>query len=187
MKEDWRWKIGEVVERIRTRYDHIGRKTGAPFLALLYPPEVETAALREWRTLAGSLAPDFEVVTVDVLEITQRSLDELGIENVVAALQDPMPGSNPGAELAHHWVHAVADAVRESSRGRAKRTVVSLERVAALHPVAGPRDVMQQLWDSAQSALEGPVIVLIPGSLRGPRTYAFLDDRNEFMYRGDLL
>ena len=46
---------------------------------------------------------------------------------------------------------------------------------------------MQQLWDSAQSALEGPVIVLIPGSLRGPRTYAFLDDRNEFMYRGDLL
>ena len=25
---DWRWKIGEAIERIRTRYDYIGRKTG---------------------------------------------------------------------------------------------------------------------------------------------------------------
>ena len=68
-----------------------------------------------------------------------------------------------------------------------RRTFVSLEHLAALHPVAGPRDVMQQLWDSAQSALDGPVVVFIPGSLRGPRTYSFLDDKSEFMYRGDLL
>ena len=46
---------------------------------------------------------------------------------------------------------------------------------------------MQQLWDSAQSALLGPVVVLIPGTLTGPRTYAFLDAKSEFMYRGDLL
>lgn len=188
MSEDWRWKIAEAVERIRTRYDHIGRKTGAPFLALLYPPEVEVAALREWRVQVGSLAPEFEVVPVDVLPITQRALDEFGIENVVAALQEPMPGSEPVAELARHWVHAVADAVCEASRGGGQaRKVVSLERLAALHPIAGPRDVMQQLWDSAQSALEGPVVVLIPGVLRGPRTYAFLGEKNEFMYRGDLL
>ena len=37
-KVDWEWKIREAVERIKTRYDHIGRKTGAPFLALVYPP-----------------------------------------------------------------------------------------------------------------------------------------------------
>lgn len=187
MSGDWRWKIAEAIERVRTRYDHIGRKTGAPFLALVYPPEVETAVLREWQTEAGALAPEVEVVSVDVLPITQRALDDFGIDNVVAAIESPMPGSDARAELAHHWVHAVADAVQQGSRGKGRRRVVSLERLAALHPIAGPRDVMQQLWDSAQSALEGPVIVLIPGSLRGPRTYAFLDDRSEFMYRGDLL
>ena len=47
---DWRWKIGEAIERIRTRYDYIGRKTGAPFLALVYPPEAEPAVLKEWHT-----------------------------------------------------------------------------------------------------------------------------------------
>jgi len=187
MSNDWRWKIAEAVERVRTRYNHIGRKTGAPFLAVVYPPEVEVAALREWRTQASSLAQDFDVVPVDVLEITQRSLDEFGIDNIVAAMQDPMPGSDPRVELAQHWVHLVANAVRDASRGNGRRRVVSLERLAALYPVAGPRDVMQQLWDSAQSALEGPVIVLIPGSLRGPRTYNFVDEKSEFMYRGDLL
>jgi len=52
---DWRWKIGEVAERLRTRYEHIGRKTGAPFLALVYPPEAEASVLREWHTVADSL------------------------------------------------------------------------------------------------------------------------------------
>ena len=46
---------------------------------------------------------------------------------------------------------------------------------------------MQHLWDSAQSTLNGPVIVLIPGHTVGPRTYAFVGNRDEFMYRGDLL
>lgn len=187
MSADWRWKIAEAVDRIRTRYDHIGRKTGAPFLAVLYPPEAEIAALREWHVQAASLAPDFDVARVDALEITHRSVEELGVENVVSALRAPMPGSDPGAELARHWVTAVAGAARESSRSRGRKAVVSLERLAALHPVAGPRDVMQQLWDSTQSGLDGPVVVLIPGSSVGPRTYAFLDERNEFMYRGDLL
>jgi hypothetical protein len=33
-EHNWRWAIGEAIERIRGRYQHIGRKTGAPFLAL---------------------------------------------------------------------------------------------------------------------------------------------------------
>lgn len=184
---DWRWKIGEAIERIRTRYDHIGRKTGAPFLAIVYPPELEVVALREWRSQVSGLAPDFEVRTVDVLAVTQAALSDLGSENVVEALANPMPGSDPVVELGHHWVDAVARHVRERFEAPTGRPVVSVERLAALYPVAGPRDVMQQLWDSAQSALDGPVVVLIPGTVRGPRTYSFLDLRNEFMYRGDLL
>ena len=45
--QDWRWKIGEAIERVRTRYEFIGRKTGAPFLALVYPPVAEAAFLKE--------------------------------------------------------------------------------------------------------------------------------------------
>jgi hypothetical protein len=65
--------------------------------------------------------------------------------------------------------------------------VVSLERLAALFPAAGPRDVMQRLWGNAQSTPDGPVIVLIPGYIVGSRTYAFVGKHDEFMYRGDLL
>ena len=64
--------------------------------------------------------------------------------------------------------------------------MISLERLAALCPVIGPRDVMQTLWDSPD-ALRGPVTALIPGRLEGPRTYTFVDKKREFMYRGDLL
>ena len=42
-------------------------------------------------------------------------------------------------------------------------------------------------WDSNQDTLEGPVVVLIPGTLQGARTYLFVYTRKEFMYRGDLL
>ena len=52
--QDWQWKIGEAVERVRTRYEFIGRKTGAPFLAVVYPPEAETAFLKEWHAQRGS-------------------------------------------------------------------------------------------------------------------------------------
>jgi hypothetical protein len=44
---NWEWKLREAVERVRTRYEHIGRKTGAPFLAIIYTPESERAVLRE--------------------------------------------------------------------------------------------------------------------------------------------
>ena len=185
---DWRWKIGEAVDRIRTRYDFIGRKSGAPFLAVVYPPEAEPAVFKEWRTQCAALQPEFDVRAVDVLAETQKSVAEIGAENIVASMTDPMPGSVPQAELGELWVQTVAAAVqrRLSQAGRGK-AVVSLERLAALFPAAGPRDVMQRLWDSAQSALNGPVVVLIPGHITEARSYRFVGERDEFMYRGDLL
>jgi hypothetical protein len=185
---DWRWKISEAIERLRTRYEFIGRKTGAPFLALVYPPEVETAVLKEWRTQCATLHPEIDVRSIDVLVETQRLIAEIGAENIVSSMADPMPGSDPQAELGGLWIDAVANAVqsRSSAPGKGK-PVVSLERIAALYPAVGPRDVMQRLWDSAQSTLDGPVIVLIPGYVVESRTYRFVGERDEFMYRGDLL
>ena len=113
---------------------------------------------------------------------------DIGPENIVGSLADPMPGSDPQAELGHLWINAVADAVkaRLAEPGDGK-PVACMERLAALYPAAGPRDVMQILWDCAQSSLDGPVIVLIPGHIVEARTYSFLGCRDEFMYRGDLL
>ena len=186
--QDWRWKIGEAIERMRTRYEFIGRKTGAPFLALVYPPEVEAAFLKEWQAQQSTLRPEIDVRPVSVLDITQAVMADLGAENIVGSLADPMPGSDPQADLGQLWINAVADAVktRLAEPGQGK-PVASMERLAALYPAAGPRDVMQILWDCAQSSLDGPVIVLIPGQIVEARTYSFLGCHDEFMYRGDLL
>ncbi len=185
---DWRWKIGEAVDRLRTRYRFIGRKTGAPFLGLVYPTEAEATVLKEWHTQTAALRPEIDVRSVNVLDVTQAVLSEIGADAIVDALTDPMPGSNPQSELGLLWVNGIVDAIRarlaESTDGK---PVVSLERLAAVYPAVGPRDIMQFLWDSASDMFDGPIVILIPGILQGPRTYAFLGHKDEFMYRGDLL
>lgn len=185
---EWGWKLREAVERLRTRYEHIGRKTGAPFLAVVYPPEAERGVLREWRTLAATLGPELSVRTIDVLEVTARVVDEFGAHALLDAMRDPMPGSDPAAELGALWTNAVVAAVRDAfAAGGGGRPVVVLERLAALYPASGPRAVMQSLWDGDHAALDGPVVLLIPGTLIEARVYRFLGQREEFMYRGDVL
>jgi len=185
---DWQWKLREAVDTIRVRYDQIGRKTGAPFLAIVYPPEAEAAVLREWHVLASTLRPEFDVQTVDVLETTSAAVDELGCDNIVDAIASPMPGSNPETELAVLWINAVASRVRNlATQGKGGRTVIALQALAALYPVAGPRDIMQQLWDSADAVVNVPVVMLIPGTLHQRKVYSFLNCRDELMYRGDIL
>src|SRR5262245_30982621 len=108
---DWRRKIGEAIERIRTRYEFIGRKTGAPFMAIVYPTDVETAFLKEGRTQCATLQPEIDVRPVNVLEVTHHIISEIGAANIVSSMDDPMPGSDPQAELGELWVTAVAAAV----------------------------------------------------------------------------
>lgn len=144
--------------------------------------------LREWHVLTDTLRPEFDVKTLDVLETTSAAVDELGCANVVDAIANPMPGSNPQTELADLWIKAVASRVRElASQPHEGRPIVALEALAALYPVAGPRDVMQKLWDSDNGTLNVPVVVLIPGELRERKVYSFLNCRDELMYRGDIL
>lgn len=185
---DWKWKIGEAIERLRSRYDHIGRKTGAPFLAVVYPPDIQAAVLAEWNTQLKSLPLEFEPRSIDMLAVTQEIVEAIGAENIVDSLNAPMPGSDPISDLGRLWVKSVVEKVRKAFKETTKeKPIVILERLAALYPAIGPRDIMQALWDSNQDTLRGPVIVFIPGSIQGPRTYNFLDLKKEFMYRGDLL
>lgn len=186
---DWNWKLREAVDYIRNRYDHIGRKTGAPFLGVVYPPEAEVAVLREWHTLVASLQPEFDVRTIDVLAVTKTVIDQLGGENIVNAITQPMPGSNPETELAIMWLTALEEKVKElgSHPPPQGKIVIVLECLTALYPATGPRDLMQRLWDHNQRFLTGPVVVLIPGTLIERKVYSFLNQRDELMYRGDIL
>ena len=186
---DWSWKLRQAVEDIKIRYDHIGRKTGAPFLGIVYPPEAETAVLREWHTMVSSLKPEFDVRTIDVLGVTKTVIEQLGGENIVEAMKNPMPGSNPEAELGNLWLTTLVEKVKEAGTKPPPegKIVIVLEFLAALYPATGPRDLMQQLWDQNQSFLSGPVVVLIPGTLIERKVYSFLDQRDELMYRGDIL
>lgn len=186
---DWAQKLRHAIERITKRYEHIGRKTGAPFLAIVYPPDSEREVLREWKTLTDSLYADYDFREIDAMALITAEVEKHGVENIVALLEKPMPGSNAKLELGQMWVTAVANAVKEESQksSKSKRIVVVLRGLAALYPATGPRAVMQTLWDSQQSVLAGPVVVFIPGSLVESRVYSFLNLREEFMYRGDIL
>ena len=83
---------------------------------------------------------------------------------------------------------AVASRVKElAAQPPNGRPIIAVERLAALYPVAGPRDVMQHLWDSGDGVVGAPVIVLIPGVLRERKVYSFVNSRDELMYRGDIL
>jgi hypothetical protein len=185
---DWQWKLREVIERVRTRYEHIGRKTGAPFLAVLYPTEEEAAVRKEWQALLGMLESEFEVITVDLLSVTMTVIDGFGVQHIVDAIDNPMPGSNPQEELGRMWISAATESVRQAIQQPGhKRPVIILENITALFPAATPRAVMQALWDHERFSLDGPVVVFIPGTLVEPRVYAFLDREEELMYRGDIL
>lgn len=193
VKSDWSEKIKEVVERVTTRYEYIGRKTGAPFLAVVYPPEKEALVFKEFETLMDVHADEFDVRYIDVLKVTMEVIEDIGCEHIVNTLEDPMPGSDPEVELGKMWVYAVVKAVKEISKSDSqKKPLLVLKRLAALYPVASPKMVMQELWDCNQSYLEGPVVVLIPGSIpgtriAGSRAYDFLGKKRELMYRGDIL
>jgi hypothetical protein len=186
---DWGWKLREAVDRIKTAYAHIGRSSGAPILAIVYPPEQEIAVLREWHTLMASLAGSFDVRTIDALDSTMQVVDEFGVDTIVSNFDEPMPGSDPQAELGHRWVDRIAEQVHalstRSSDGPLPLVIV--ERLAALYPAAGPRAVMQAIWDTEKASLDTVVVFLVPGTLLQPRVYSFLNRREEFMYRGDVL
>ena len=126
---DWKWKIAEATDRLRSRYGFIGRSTGAPFLALVYPPEAEAAFLHEWHAVARSLSPEFVVNGVDVLLLTQQTITQIGADNIVSAIGDPI-GSDPVTDLGSEWISRIADLFAlPVEAGYPSRPIVVLERL----------------------------------------------------------
>ncbi len=185
---EWHKHLCEAVGWLQTRYQHIGRKSGAPFLAVVYPLDIEQDVFQEWDAEIKSLNSEYQVRELDILEITRAATQDIGLETVIETLEDPGPGSNPEQELANIWLTKIADEIEAAFHEmHADKPVVVLKSLAALYPVTGPQMLMQWLWDKEQESLEGPVVLLIPGSLTEPRRYLFLDRADEYMYRGDIL
>jgi hypothetical protein len=188
MSEDISWKIKEAASRIKDRYDFIGHQKGASFLAIVFPHEAELWTMKEWRAQAGIFADRYDLIYMDILDITTRCNDQLGIENIIAALEDPMPGANPEAELANLWNSEIIAAILTNlAEHRGKPPVLVIEKTAALYPVTGPGFLLQQLWDLHSQVIRCPVVVFIPGRLLEQQVYLFLNTKEEFMYRGDIL
>ena len=186
---NWKKKIVESVERITSDYDSVGRKSGSPLLAVVFPPYYEKEVLREWMLQIDRYSDRFEFLEINVLDVTMAQVDSIGIDGIVNILKEPMPGSNPENELGQMWVSAIVDSIRAKyvSADKMRKTVIFLTRLGALYPASGPRLVMQALWDNPANILAGPIVFLIPGSLIEARVYKFLDLVEEFMYRGDVV
>lgn len=99
-----------------------------------------------------------------------------------------MPGANPEAELANLWISEIIAAIlTKLAEHRGNPPVLVIEKTAALYPVAGPGFLLQQLWDKHSQIIQCPVVVFIPGRLLEQQVYLFLNTKEEFMYRGDIL
>lgn len=184
---DWKWKIGEAIERIESRYSHIGSKTAAPFLSIIIDQENEINAIKEFKVQASRIEKLFSFHYINILEVTETVVEEIGATNVVEAINDPMPGDEPIRDLGELWLKAIIDVIKERIIDNVNKPVIVLEQLSALYPVIGPRDIMHRLWNSQDLNLRCPVVFLIPGTIKPQRTYSFLDKQDEFMYRGDLI
>ena len=163
-------------------------RQGRRFWPLSFRQEAELWTMKEWRAQTGIFADQYDLIYVDLLEITTRCLDQLGVENIIAAQEDPMPGANPEAELANLWISEIIKTMQAKlSEHQGKPPVMVIEKTAALYPVTGPRFLLQQLWDIHSQIIHCPVVVFIPGRLVEQRVYLFLNAKEEFMYRGDIL
>ena len=97
-------------------------------------------------------------------------------------------GADPDAELANLWVSEIIATIEgKLAAHTGKPPVLVIEKTAALHPVTGPRFLLQQLWDLHSQKIQCPVVIFIPGRLIDQRVYLFLNTKEEFMYRGEIL
>jgi len=182
------WKIRDAAERVLKDHDVIGHQTGAKLLAIVYPHEKEAWVLKEWRTQAGIFSDRYDLIPIDLLQITTGCMEKAGIDNILEFMNDPMPGSCPDEALATLWVDEImSTAVSAISGHRGKQPVLVIQKTAALYPVTGPRFLLQQLWDKYSRAINCLVVIFIPGEIIDPRQYRFLNIREEYLYRGILL
>lgn len=188
MSDDWRNRLAEAAELIRTRYDAIGAN-GAPFLIVTYPEDAELAVLEEWGVQSRALQPEFEPVYVDVAAEWGRMEEEIGLANIEAMTSDPMPGSDPIAELGDMFATRVTTLIQTGYAGStAAKPFMTVQGLGRMYPFGTPALLMHRAWDHAGAMIAGrPVVFLTPGTYVSPQEYIFMGERREHVYRGRLI
>jgi hypothetical protein len=187
MVEDWKLKVHRGIERVTSRYDNVGRKTGIPVLGIVISPDLEDAALKEWKVQARTFS-DFEFIEINVLELTTKEVEKLGVDNIVYSLENPLPGSDPESELGDMWVKSIVDKIFKiiDKSLESDKKIIYLSRLGALYPASSPYEIVKQLVE-VRKDLTFPVILFIPGKQTELKVYKYLNLKSEFMYRGELV
>ncbi|HEX8597260.1 MAG TPA: hypothetical protein VF952_01955 [Chloroflexia bacterium] len=186
-------RLDYLRERLRTAYDGIGHSSGRPFVYFVYPPEQERAMRRmAEESLHDDLALHFH--WIDLLDLTITTLQGQE-ERRQELLNDSAKGSSAAEAITRLWARALAKAMLASAGApsRPGRPVVVLKGLAALHPLANPTTLMEQVAEQEpRDPLTNqmiPIVLLVPG-VRPPQTsrcYHFLglDHLRHDFYRGE--
>lgn len=188
MNDQLDWKIKEAILKLKNNYDFIGHSTGAPFLGIVYNHSEEQWFYKEWDAQVQSIANEFVFFDIDFLKLIHSSISNIGINDVLDAVNNPMPGNSPYNDLADIFINDTIEIIKEKlSNHSNKKPILVLKKLDALFPVTTPYTLFQNLWDIHGNILKCPVVCLIPGKNSNGRSYLFLNEIQELMYRGDLL
>lgn len=181
-------KVHEAIHRLRNSYGMIGKKTGLPYLAIVFPPSDEYEVLREWHFQMDTFQEEFHCIPIDVVKCSQKVLNYVGIEKVRETFHDETLVQNAKRDLGVMWIREIGKEIKRGySSDTEKKVVFSIERTGGLYPVTNPYVMMEQLWNDNSITLDHPLIVFIPGSITGSRHYNFLDRDELLMYHGDMI
>ncbi len=99
-----------------------------------------------------------------------------------------MIGENPHTALGKIWEKAVIDRTITicNEKTGTKKPVIFMTKLSALHPASSPETILQILWENIDK-LTAPVVLFLPGTPQGTRTYLYLDKKKEYVYRGDII
>lgn len=188
MNDQLDWKIKEAILKLKNNYDFIGHKTGAPFLGIVYNHSEEQWFYKEWDAQVQSIANEFVFFDIDFLKLIHNCISNLGINEAIDAINNPMRGNSPYNGLAELFIDDTIEIIKEKlSNPSNKKPILVLKKLDALFPVTTPHTLFQNLWDIHGNILKCPVVCLIPGKNSNGRSYLFLNEIQELMYRGDLL
>ncbi len=194
MSDELQQRLDVLLDRLHTAYDGIGHSSGRPYVYFVYPPEQERTMQRMIKEQFGN-DKMLCFIHLDLLDLTIRSLNGQE-ERRQQLLNDPLKQSSTAEAIMRLWARTLSREITtklEETTQPAKKPVVVLRGMAALHPLGNPTMLMESLAEQEPrnpgTGTMVPIVLLIPG-IRPPQTsrrYLFLgQERLRFdFYRGE--
>ena len=187
LSRTWKDIVRDAFNDVTSRYDQIGRKTGGRTLSLIISPQSESLAVKEWNAYLSSVQDRFVFHEINMLDITVKETEKIGLDRVVDLLENPMIGEDPNKALGLRWENAAIKRMIEICQEKEdKKVILYMTKLSALHPATTPKNILQKLWNNIDK-ITVPVVLFLPGTEQEARTYLYLDKVKEYVYRGDII